>query len=342
MKENTVTASQTCQSLALALAQPVWQLLDILWILESNGQRNPTFFKTWLTAPCLFQNKRPTKNDTTPRERSNPETLDGPQSCLRLILGFWGILSCKEIQIKKGIEHSKYFKIQSARGLVPLHCAKATSQSRFEYLAIYNSYSTAIVFFDQFDGGLADPQHDHFTPILPDPKGGFKSSHWSCKWTSFEKSGPRRQYIRLLNTSLPHQIATIPWKPQDCQVQLKLALGLITVSKIFKGPRGKHWTGPVRRCEELSARSCRILPSNWLQNQVLVNANYTGQQQSTNCRAKTKQSLRWRCPAKVPESRRLIGNQRMVKPSCSHQRPKCPCQEKKRHLATTSTSTMSK
>jgi len=46
MKENTVTASQTCQSLALALAQPVWQLLDILWILESNGQRNPTFLKT--------------------------------------------------------------------------------------------------------------------------------------------------------------------------------------------------------------------------------------------------------------------------------------------------------
>ena len=106
-----------------------------------------------------------------------------------------------------------------------------------------------------------------------------------------------------------------------------------TVSKIFKGPRGKHWTG-----EEM----CRILPSNWLQNQVLVNANYTGQQQSTNCRAKTKQSLRWRCPAKVPESRRLIGNQRMVKPSCSHQRPKCPCQEKKRHLATTCTSTISK
>ena len=134
---------------------------------------------------------------------------------------------------------------------------------------------------------------------------------------------------------------------QDCQVQLKLALGLITVSKIFKGSRGKHWTGPVRRCEELNpfvaairkhcARSCRILPSNWLQNQVLVNANDTGQQQSTNCRAKTKQSLRWRCPAKIPEPRRLIGDQRMVKPSCSHQRPKCPCQEKKRHLATTST-----
>ena len=142
MKENTVTASRTCQSLALALAQPVWQLLDILWILESNGQRNPTFLKMWLTAPCLFQNKRPTKNDTTPRERSNPETLDGPQSCIRSILGFWGILSCKEIQYcRRGIEHAKYFKIQSARGLVPLHCAKAISQSRFEYLAIYNSYS---------------------------------------------------------------------------------------------------------------------------------------------------------------------------------------------------------
>lgn len=33
---------------------------------------------------------------------------------------------------------------------------------------------------------------------------------------------------------------------------MKLALGLITVSKIFKGSRGKHWTGPVRRCEEFN------------------------------------------------------------------------------------------